>query len=75
MSLVPPLLQLGLGVGLLGLGWWAQEHAQVVRATDAWAFNGLSVISAISGLLWLPFAVAALGVVLRNRRRRRREGR
>ncbi|MCA1781368.1 MAG: hypothetical protein ABR500_00315 [Dermatophilaceae bacterium] len=71
LSLVPPLLQLGLGIGLLGLAWWAYEHAQVARATDIWAFNGLSAISALAGVLWLPFAVSALAVVLRNRRRKR----
>jgi hypothetical protein len=63
---------MGLGVGLLVLAWWAAQHAQVTRATDAWAFNGLSAVSAIAGVLWLPFALGALGVVLRNRRRRRR---
>jgi hypothetical protein len=71
MSLAPPLLQLGLGVGLLAVAWWAYGHAQVSRATDAWAFNGLSAISVIAGVLWLPFGVVALGIVLRNRRRRR----
>lgn len=70
-SLVPPALQIVLGGGLLWLAWWAYGHAQVARATDAWYFNGLSLISALAGLLWLPFAVAALGIVLRNRHRRK----
>lgn len=70
-SLAPPMLQVGLGLGLVTLAWWANGHAQVVRATDAMALNGLAVISAIAGVLWLPFAVTALVHVLRNRRRRR----
>ncbi|MGA8048283.1 MAG: hypothetical protein WCA30_18675 [Dermatophilaceae bacterium] len=69
-SFGPPLLQVALGIALLGLAWWAYGHAQVARATDAWAFNGLSAISVLAGILWLPFALAALVVVVRNRRRR-----
>ena len=70
-SYAPPLLQVGLGIALLGLALWAYEHAKVARATDAWAFNGLSAISVVAGVLWLPFAVGALVGVVRNRRRRR----
>lgn len=71
-SLVPPVLQIALGLGLLLLAWWAYEQAQVVRATDVFAFNGLSAIAVIAGLLWLPFAFTSLGMVIRNRRRRRK---
>lgn len=70
-SLVPPVLQILLGIGLLVLARWAYVAAQSASATDAWYYNGLSVISALAGVLWLPFAVFALGVVLRNRRRHR----
>lgn len=69
-SFVPPVLQILLGSGLLALAWWAYREAQRTGATDAWAYNGLSAISGLAGLLWLPFAVAALVIVLRNRRRR-----
>jgi hypothetical protein len=69
-SYAPPLLQVGLGLVLLYVAWWAAGHAQVVRATDAWAYNALSLITLIAGVLWLPFAVGALVVVVRNRRRR-----
>ena len=68
---MPPVLQIALGVGLLWLGWWAYGYAQVARATDAWYFNGLSLISVLAGVLWLPFAIGALGGVLRNRHRRK----
>lgn len=71
-SFGPPLLQLTLGGALLGLAWWANEHAKVVAATDVWAYNALSAITVLAGILWLPFAVAALVVVMRNRRRRLR---
>ncbi|HHU08456.1 MAG TPA: hypothetical protein GXZ60_00305 [Intrasporangiaceae bacterium] len=69
-SLVPPALQILLGIGLLLLAWWAYRTGLQVRATDAWYYNGLSVISAVAGALWLPFAFVALGIALRNRRRR-----
>lgn len=71
-SFGPPLLQLTLGGALLALAWWANEHASVVAATDVWAYNALAAISVLAGVLWLPFAVAALVVVVRNRRRRLR---
>jgi hypothetical protein len=66
----PALLQVALGLALLGLAGWAYEHAQVARATDVWAFNGLSAISAVAGVLWMPFALASVVVVVRNRRHR-----
>lgn len=70
-SLVPPVLQIALGLGLLLLAWWAYQQAHVVRATDVFAYNGLSAIAVIAGLLWLPFAFTSLGIVIRNRRHRR----
>ena len=67
---MPPFLQVLLGLGLLALAWWAYKESQVTAATDAWIYNSLSVISGLAGLLWLPFAFTALGIVVRNRRRR-----
>ncbi|MGL5851882.1 MAG: hypothetical protein ACRCZD_13975 [Phycicoccus sp.] len=71
-SLVPPVLQLGLVAGLLWLARWSALHAPQVRATDQWVYNGLAVTSALAAVLFLPFALVALGVVVRNRLSRRR---
>lgn len=65
----PPALQLALGGGLIWLALWANGHAQTGPATEAWIFNALSAVSGLAGLLWLPFAVGALYVVIRNRRK------
>lgn len=70
-SFVPPLLQVGLALGLLWAAWWANGQSKMVRATDSFAYNGLSAIALIAGLLWLPFALTSVGIVLRNRRRKR----
>jgi hypothetical protein len=67
-SLVPPVLQVGIAAGLLLLAVWAYLHAPAVRATDQWIYNALSAVSALAGLLFLPFALTALGKVLKNRR-------
>ena len=64
------MLQLALGAALLLLAWWSAAHARVVRATDVFAWNALSAILAVAGVVWLPFALMALGLVARNRRRR-----
>ena len=71
-SFVPPLLPVVLALGLLGAAWWAYEQSKVVRATDSFAYNGLSAIAVIAGVLWLPFALTSLGIVIRNRRHRRK---
>jgi hypothetical protein len=71
-SLVPPLLQVALGAALLLLAWWSAAHARGVRATDVFAWNALAAITVVAGLLWMPYALVALGLVVRNRRRRRR---
>jgi hypothetical protein len=70
-SLVPPLLQVGLAVGLFVLAIWAYFHAPAARATDAWMYNALSAVSALAAILWLPFALTSLGRVLANRRKPR----
>ncbi|MGL5817190.1 MAG: hypothetical protein ACRCYR_06485 [Phycicoccus sp.] len=74
-SLVSPVLQLGLVAGLFGLARWSALHAPQVRATDQWVYNGLAVTCALAGALFLPFALVALGVVVRNRLRRRSRAR
>lgn len=63
-----PTLLLLMGVGFLALGWWANEHAQVVRATDVWAYNALAAMAGLTGVLFLPFAGAALYRAMHNRR-------
>ncbi|MCA0179574.1 MAG: hypothetical protein LCH77_08300 [Actinobacteria bacterium] len=65
----PPALQFALAVGLLGLGRWADLHAPHARTTDQWAFNSLALCCYLLGLLFLPFALAALVKVIRNRRK------
>lgn len=67
-----PTLLLLMGLGFIALGWWANEHAQVVRATDVWAYNALSAMALLTGVLFLPFAGAAFYRSMHNRRTARR---
>ena len=67
-SYVGPLVMLLMGVGFLALGWWANEQAKVVRATDVWAYNALATMALLVGVLFLPFAGAGFYRVIHNRR-------
>ncbi len=68
-SLVSPALQLVLAAALFFVAIWSYYHAPTVRATDQWVWNFLSAVTGLAALLFLPFAVVALGIRLRNRRR------
>jgi hypothetical protein len=67
-----PTVLLLMGIGFLALGWWADEQAQSVRATDVWAYNALSAVAFLTGVLFLPFAGAAFYRSAHNRRAARR---
>lgn len=69
-SLLGPLLQVALALACFAVATWAYSSAPQMRATDIWIYNALAVVSALGGLLFLPFAVAALVRVLRNRKMR-----
>jgi hypothetical protein len=62
-----------MGVGFLALGWWANAQAEVVRATDMWAYNSLAAVALLTGALltgalFLPFAGATFVRAMRNRK-------
>ena len=57
-SYASPVAMLVLAVAFLVLGWWANEEAQSVRATDVWVYNGLAAMAFLVGVLLLPFAGA-----------------
>lgn len=67
-SFAAPLALLALSFAFLALGWWANEQAQVVRATDVWAYNALAAMALLVGVLFLPFAGAGFYRVVHNRR-------
>lgn len=67
-SFVSPVVMVVLAVAFLALGWWANEQAQVVRATDVWAYNALAAMAFLVGVLFLPFAGAGFYRVIHNRR-------
>lgn len=67
-SLVSPVLQFALAAGVLLLAIWSYHHAPTVRVTDQWVWNYLAAVAGLMGILLVPFAVAALIRVLRNRR-------
>ena len=67
-SFASPLALVGLSVAFLVLGWWANEQAQVVRATDVWAYNALAAMAFLVGVLCIPFAGAGFYRVIHNRR-------
>jgi uncharacterized membrane protein YphA (DoxX/SURF4 family) len=67
-SYASPVAMLVLAIGCLALGWWANEEAQAVRATDVWVYNALAAVSFLVGVLCLPFAGAGFYRVSRNRR-------
>ncbi len=67
-SLVSPLVQLGVAAALFVVALAAYLYAPQARATDVWLYNALSAVTGLAGLLFLPFAVASLFTVLRNRR-------
>ena len=67
-SYVGPLVMLLMGVGFLALGWWANAQAEVVRATDMWAYNSLAAVALLTGALFLPFAGATFVRAMRNRK-------
>lgn len=58
-----------MALSALGLAWWAERHAPTVIATDQWFYHALAVCLLLFGVLWLPFALVAVGRVARNRRR------
>jgi type VI protein secretion system component VasK len=66
-SLTSPVLQCVLAAAVLALAIWSYRHAPTVRATDQWAYNFLAAVAGLLGLLLIPFAIAALVRVLRNR--------
>lgn len=67
-SFASPIALLALSLAFLALGWWAIEQAQVVRATDVWAYNSLAAVALLVGVLFLPFAGAGFYRVVHNRR-------
>ena len=67
-SLSSPLCQLALTAALLIVALGAYLYAPRARVTDIWLYNALSAVTALAGLLFLPFALAAFFAVLRNRR-------
>ena len=71
-SLLSPLLQVLLVGGLLVLARWSALQAVHVRTTDQWAYNALSAVSALAGVLFLPFSLAAVAIAVCNRVRRSR---
>ena len=71
-SFVSPLAMVALSFAFLALGWWANEQARVVRATDVWAYNALAAMAFLVGVLFLPFAGAGVYRVVHNRRELKR---
>ncbi len=67
-SYTGPLVMLLMGAGFLALGWWANGQAQVVRATEMWAYNALAAMALLIGVLFLPFAGATFVRAMRNRK-------
>ena len=67
-SYTGPLVMLLMGAGFLALGWWANAQAEVVRATDVWAYNSLAAVALLTGALFLPFAGATFVRAMRNRK-------
>lgn len=67
-SFASPIALLVTSLAFLALGWWATEQAQVVRATDTWAYNSLAAVALLVGVLFLPFAGAGFYRVMHNRR-------
>ncbi|WP_159900401.1 hypothetical protein [Ornithinibacter aureus] len=63
-----PIAMVALSLAFLALGWWANEQAKVVRATDVWAYNALAAMALLVGVLFLPFAGAGFYRVIHNRR-------
>ncbi len=67
-SFVSPIAMVALSLAFLALGWWTNEQAKVVRATDVWAYNALAAMALLVGVLFLPFASAGFYRVIHNRR-------
>ena len=71
-SFASPLAMVALSFAFLALGWWANEQAKVVRATDVWAYNALAAMAFLVGVLFLPFAGAGVYRAVHNRRELKR---